>query len=60
MVSLASDKSVWDAIMKNEEVQKLRESHYTGLYSALHIFGLVDRLFQYSFFSFGYYLLLVV
>ncbi|XP_040995343.1 uncharacterized protein LOC121241583 [Juglans microcarpa x Juglans regia] len=32
VVSIASDKSVWDAIMKNEEVQKLRESHYTVNY----------------------------
>ncbi|KAG6497347.1 hypothetical protein ZIOFF_045246 [Zingiber officinale] len=31
VVSLASDKAIWDAIMKNEAVQELRESCITGL-----------------------------
>ncbi|KAG6501312.1 hypothetical protein ZIOFF_041191 [Zingiber officinale] len=31
VVSLASDKAIWDAILKNEAVQELRESCITGL-----------------------------
>ncbi|KAI3514725.1 hypothetical protein L1887_13374 [Cichorium endivia] len=31
MVSLSSDKSVWDAVMNNEAVRQLRDSAYEGL-----------------------------
>lgn len=39
VLSLATDKAVWDAVMKNELVQLLRGSLYTGLHSAHDIFG---------------------
>lgn len=35
VVSLASDKAVWDAVMKNESVQELRAAFGSG-FSALH------------------------
>jgi hypothetical protein len=37
--ALATDKAVWDAVMKNELVQILRQSLYTGLHSPHHMFG---------------------
>jgi hypothetical protein len=39
VLSLATDKAVWDAIMKNELVRMLLESPYTGLHFAHHMFG---------------------
>lgn len=30
VLSLSSDKTVWDAVMNNEVVRELRESYYAG------------------------------
>lgn len=32
VVSLSSDRAVWDAVMNNEVVRELRESFYAGWY----------------------------
>jgi hypothetical protein len=31
VISLSSDKAVWDAVMNNEVVRELRESYFAGL-----------------------------
>lgn len=32
VISLSSDRAVWDAVMNNEVVRELRESFYAGWY----------------------------
>lgn len=31
VISLSSDKAVWDAVLRNEVVRELRESYYAGM-----------------------------
>lgn len=36
VISLSSDKSVWEAIMNNEAVRELRDSVYEGPYEIIN------------------------
>lgn len=53
VVSLSSDRAVWDAVMNNEVVRELRESFYAGWYESflqlekrhLHIMPLFNVFF---------------